>query len=127
MGTLPAGQSVPKPTRVRFGVLALVCTLSLLTYLDRVCISQAQQDLQSHLAVSTVGLGMVFGAFALGYAVFEVPGGGMGDRWGARRVLTGLVLFWSLFTALTGAADYLLAWRASTCPPTRRRCSSSWW
>src|SRR5205085_12178605 len=84
--------------------------LSLLTYLDRVCISQAQRDIQFELRISDVGLGLVLGAFAVGYGLFEVPGGGLGDRWGARRVLTGIVLFWSLFAALTGAADFLIGW-----------------
>jgi MFS family permease len=45
---------------------------------------------------------MVFSAFLLGYMLCEVPGGWMGDRWGARRVLTRIVLCWSLFTALSG-------------------------
>ena len=110
MGTLPADRSVLKPTRVRLGVLAFMCSLSLLTYLDRVCISQAQRDIQFDLRISDVGLGLVLGAFAVGYGLLEVPGGGLGDRWGTRRVLTGIVLFWSLFAALTGAADYLLGW-----------------
>ncbi len=110
MGTLPAGRSPLKPTRVRFGVLAFVCTLSLLTYVDRVCISQAQRDIQFELRISDVGFGLVWSAFLVGYGLFEVPAGGMGDRWGARRVLSGIVLFWSLFAALTGAADYLLGW-----------------
>jgi MFS family permease len=98
---------------VRLGVLAFMCTLSLLTYLDRVCISQAQRDIQFELCISDVGLGLVLGAFAVGYGLLEVPGGGMGDRWGARRVLTGIVLFWSLFAALTGAADFIANWMPS--------------
>src|SRR5262249_37768291 len=48
-------------------------------------------------------MGYVFAAFSLGYALMEVPGGWMGDRWGSRRVLTRIVLCWSLFTALTGS------------------------
>jgi MFS family permease len=110
MGTLPGGRSVLKPTRVRLGVLAFVSTLSLLTYLDRVCISQAQRDIQFDLRISDIGLGLVFGAFAVGYAVFEVPAGILGDFLGARRVLTGIVLVWSVFVVLTGAADLVLGW-----------------
>jgi MFS family permease len=110
MGTLPAGRHASRPTRVRLGVLAFACTLSLITYLDRVCISQVQRDIQFDLRIGPVGMGAVFGAFALGYALFEVPGGWMGDRWGARRVLTRIVLWWSIFTALTGTADVILGW-----------------
>ncbi|HVS36868.1 MAG TPA: MFS transporter [Gemmataceae bacterium] len=109
MGTR-ANRPLLKPTGVRFGVLTFVCVLSLLTYIDRVCISQAQRDIQFELRISDVGLGLVLGAFAVGYGLLEAPAGGLGDRWGARRVLTGIVLFWSLFAALTGAADYLVGW-----------------
>jgi MFS transporter, ACS family, glucarate transporter len=49
-------------------------------------------------------MGLVFGAFWLAYALFEIPGGWMGDRVGARFTLTRIVLAWSVFTALTGAA-----------------------
>jgi MFS family permease len=96
-----------KPTQVRFGVLAFISSLSILTYLDRVCISRVQDDIKGDLGISDAGMGWVFGAFALGYGLFEVPGGWMGDVWGARRVLTRIVLWWSLFTALTGSIGWL--------------------
>jgi MFS family permease len=99
MGT---GSPLVRPSRVRFGVLAFACTLSLITYLDRVCISRVQEDIQRDLDVSDKALGIVFGAFVVGYALFEVPGGWLGDRWGARRVLTGIVIWWSVFTMLSG-------------------------
>ena len=54
-------------------------------------------------------MGLVFGAFALSYAMFELPMGLLGDRIGVRRVLIQIVLAWSLFTALTGAAWNLLS------------------
>src|SRR5690348_9628363 len=91
-----------KPTRVRLGVLGFACSLSLITYLDRICIMRAKENMQSDLGFNDVQMGLVFSAFILGYMLFEVPGGWMGDRWGARRVLTRIVLCWSLFTALTG-------------------------
>jgi MFS family permease len=108
MGTCADGPPHLHPTRVRLGVLAFACTLSLLTYLDRICISQVQKDIQFDLRIDDVGMGLILGAFALGYGIFEVPGGWLGDRWGARRVLTGIVAWWSVFTALTGLADWLL-------------------
>ena len=91
-----------RPSRVRLAVLAFACSLSLITYLDRVCISRVQKEIKTDLDVSDKELGIVFGAFALGYALFEVPGGWLGDRWGSRRVLMRIVIWWSLFTALTG-------------------------
>lgn len=91
-----------RPTNIRFGVLGFTCSLALLTYLDRVCISRVSKDIQNDLGISSIQMGLVFGAFTLGYGLFEVPGGWMGDVWGARRVLTRIVLWWSVFTALTG-------------------------
>jgi ACS family glucarate transporter-like MFS transporter len=90
------------PTRVRYGVLGFACSLSFITYLDRVCISRVQKEIQSDLSISPTEMGLVFSAFAVGYMLFEVPSGWMGDRWGSRRVITRIVLWWSLFTALTG-------------------------
>lgn len=90
------------PSRVRFGVLGFAGSLSLITYLDRVCIMRAKRDIQTDLGFDDPEMGLVFSAFLLGYALFEVPAGWMGDVWGARRVLTRIVLCWSLFTALTG-------------------------
>src|SRR5215469_4404881 len=103
MGTLLNLGSVQRPTRVRFGVLGFACSLSFLTYLDRICIMRAKENMQSDLGFSDIEMGWIFSAFTLGYALSEVPGGWMGDRWGARRVLTRIVLCWSLFTTLTGA------------------------
>ena len=101
------GPPAMNPTQVRFGVLAFISSLSILTYLDRVCISRVQGEMQNDLGFTDVHMGLVFGAFSLGYGLFEVPGGWMGDVWGARRVLTRIVLWWSVFTALTGAIGWL--------------------
>jgi MFS family permease len=90
------------PTHVRFGVLGFACTLSLITYLDRVCIMRVSEAIRIDLDIDRVQMGLVFSAFLLGYALFEVPGGWMGDVWGTRRVITRIVLWWSAFTALTG-------------------------
>src|SRR5262249_39114616 len=92
-----------RPTSARRGVLAFACSLSLITYLDRVCIMRARVDVQHELGFADKQMGWVFTAFTLGYMLFEVPGGWMGDVWGARRTLTRIVLCWSVFTALTGA------------------------
>lgn len=95
--------SVARPTFVRFGVLAFLCVLSLITYLDRVCIMQVAPDIRRDLLISEEQMGLIFSAFLFGYMLFEVPGGWLGDRWGSRRVLLRIVLWWSLFTALTGS------------------------
>ena len=91
------------PYRVR--VLALLFLLVLVMYFDRLCIAVAGPRMQHDLKISPSGWGWVIGAFTLSYAIFEIPSGMLGDRIGPRRVLTRIVLWWSAFTALTGAVS----------------------
>lgn len=93
-----------KSSRVRIRVLAFLCVLSFLTYYDRQCIVRAQESIQGTLAISDERMGLVLGAFWLAYSLFEIPSGWLGERMGARITLSRIVLAWSLFTALTGAA-----------------------
>ncbi|MBI3472435.1 MAG: MFS transporter [Candidatus Solibacter usitatus] len=93
-----------KPTRVRYWVLVFAVTLAVITYIDRVCISQAIIPIEKELGLTPTQKGYVFGAFTLAYALFEIPGGYMGDVMGARRVLMRIVVWWSVFTAATGWA-----------------------
>ncbi|HEY7330132.1 MAG TPA: MFS transporter [Gemmataceae bacterium] len=102
MGTLADSPTGLRPSRARYGVLGFTCSLALLTYLDRICIMQARQSIKNDLGFSETDMGLIFAAFLVGYLLLEVPGGWMGDRWGSRRVVAGIVLAWSLFTALTG-------------------------
>jgi MFS family permease len=90
------------PTGVRHGVLGFLCALAFVLYIDRICISQAAGSMQTDLGLSNTQMGFVFGAFTLAYALFEVPTGHWGDRYGSRKVLLRIVLWWSAFTALTG-------------------------
>ncbi|NOT60018.1 MAG: MFS transporter [Acidobacteria bacterium] len=88
--------------KYRHRVLILLFFLSIITYLDRVCISVAGPRMQSELGISPQMWGWVVGAFTLSYAIFEIPAGAMGDRLGARAILMRIVIWWSLFTSLTG-------------------------
>src|SRR5687767_3568710 len=94
----------PVPTRVRYGVLLFLCTMALLLYLDRVCIGKAAPAIRRDLGLSETQMAWVFNAFTLAYCLFEVPTGHWGDRHGGRGVIARIVVWWSLFTALTGAA-----------------------
>jgi MFS family permease len=85
-------------------VLAFLCTLALLLYIDRVCIGQAEASIRAELGLSKAEMAWVFTAFTLAYCLFEVPTGHWGDRFGSRGVIARVVLWWSAFTALTGAA-----------------------
>jgi MFS family permease len=100
--TLPS-VALPPPTRVRYKVLAYLCVLALILYIDRICISQAVPAIEAELGISHTDMGLVLAAFTLAYCLFEVPAGWWGDRFGSRGVLTRIVLWWSAFTALTGA------------------------
>ena len=97
----------PAPTRARWNILALLTLISIITYVDRVNISVAARQMMPALGLTQVQMGYVFSAFVLGYALFQIPGGWLGDRWGPRMVLTGAVIWWSLFTALTAVAATL--------------------
>jgi len=91
-----------KPTRVRFGVLGFACGLSMVTYLDRVCMGSAKGAFAQELGYSDASaLNIALSAFALAYALFEVPSGWLGDVFGPRAVLIRIVLWWSFFTAIT--------------------------
>lgn len=93
----------------RHRVLGLLSLLSVITYLDRVCISIAGPRMQEALSLGPEQWGWVTGVFTLAYALFEIPSGSLGDRIGPRRVLTRIVLWWSAFTSLTGAvSSYVL-------------------
>src|SRR3954452_9612969 len=102
--------SVQRPTRVRYGVLGFACALSMITYLDRVCFGTVAPYIQKEFGLSESEKGYLFTAFAFAYALFEVPSGWLGDVYGPRRTLIRIVLWWSLFTALTGTIYPSPAW-----------------
>lgn len=85
--------------------MLLLCLLAIITYLDRVCISVAGPRMQDTLHIAPEQWGWVGTVFLVGYALFEIPSGHLGDRIGARKVLTRIVLWWSLSTAMTGTAS----------------------
>lgn len=89
-------------SRRRWEVIGAVLLVSFLTILARVGISGAKADMARDLGINDVAFGVVFGAFALGYAAFMVPCGLLADRWGPRKSLSLSVFLWSLFTLSTG-------------------------
>lgn len=93
----------------RYRMLVLLCALTTLTYLDRICISIVGVRVKTEFSLSNEQFGWVLAAFALAYAVFEIPSGLLGDHIGPRKVLMRIVLWWSFFTALTGFATGLIS------------------
>jgi len=86
-------------------VVGLLSLLTVITYLDRVCIAVAGPRMQDQLHFGPVAWGWVTSVFFLSYGAFEIPTGALGDRIGPRKVLTRIVLWWSAFTTLTGAVS----------------------
>jgi ACS family glucarate transporter-like MFS transporter len=91
--------------KYRYWVLLLLGILAIITYLDRVCIAVAGPRMQADLHLGPAAWGWVVGIFAFAYAAFEIPTGSLADRLGPRKVLTRIVLWWSVFTSLTGLAS----------------------
>jgi MFS family permease len=132
---LDAGDANGKPTRARYFVVLLAISLAVLSYVQRVAISQAAEPIAHDLHVPKEQMGFIFGAFALAYALFEIPMGLLGDRLGVRRVLTQIVLAWSVCTALTGAAwnvasmcviRFMFGAGEAGCFPNLTRMLSAW-
>lgn len=92
-----------RPTHVRHVVLYLTVAAYMITYMDRGVISTATPLIMKEFGVKLVQFSIVLTAFKLSYALFQIPGGWLGDRIGPRRALSLIVSFWSAFTALTAA------------------------
>jgi len=90
-----------RTTRVRWLLVFWLFVLSAVSYLDRVNISIAGGAIVDAYHLTDVQLGKVFSALVAGYALFQTIGGQLADRFGPRRVLTGGVIWWGVFTALT--------------------------
>jgi MFS family permease len=92
------------PTKVRYSVLGFTLALTAISYLDRVRISMAAPAIKADLGLTDTQMGYVFSAFMLSYALFEIPAGWMADRFGPRITLVRIVIWWTVMSALTGAA-----------------------
>lgn len=119
----------------RYVVLGLVVAAYMITYMDRVNLASAVPVIQRDLGFSMITIGWIFAAFRWGYALFQIPGGWMGDRIGGRRALTVVVLWWSIFTSLTafawsavsmGVCRFLFGMGEAGAFPIATRSLSSW-
>jgi len=99
--TATPAMTAARPTRVRHIVLWLTVALYLITYMDRVVIAAAIPSIQDEFGYSTITIGWILAAFQIGYTIFQIPSGWIGDRIGPRKALTMIVTWWSVFTALT--------------------------
>ena len=98
-----------RPTHVRYAVLALTVAAYMITYMDRQVLATSRPTIMKELGISLTAMGWITFGFRMAYALFQIPGGWLGDTIGARRALTIVVSWWSAFTALTA-----LAWNAAS-------------
>lgn len=97
------GDAAP-PSPIRWLILGLLFAISVVTYIDRINISVTARQMMPALGLTEQEMGFVFSAFVVGYAMFQIPGGWLGDRWGIRIVLLIALIWWSCFTAWTAIA-----------------------
>src|SRR5438445_12584073 len=90
------------PQKTRFAVLAAVCLLALVTYVQRLGFINVAPTIKDHFHFDQRDMGWLFAAFQLAYALFEVPCGRLGDRLGVRHLLALLAIGMSIVTAATG-------------------------
>ena len=93
-----------RATNTRYGVLAFLVALAMVTYLDRACLGAMMPAISAEFGLDPRQVGWVFMAFSLSYAMFEIPTARWADRRGAKSVLTRIVGWWSVFTIGTAAA-----------------------
>ncbi|MCK2053018.1 MFS transporter [Methylobacterium sp. 37f] len=116
-------------------VLFLLCLMYFVTYLDRVNIATAGGEIMKDLGMSNTQFGLILSAFAYPYAIFQVIGGSVGDKFGARRTLLVCGLIWASATILTGLvgglislflARVLLGFGEGATFPTATRAMQNW-
>ncbi len=97
--------SAHRPTRVRYAMVLLAMSVAVLLYLDRICLSTASAAVKKDLGLDGPQLDQALAAFFWTYALFQLPAGWLGDRFGARYVLAAYVALWSLSTGLLGLVN----------------------
>ena len=107
-GSIAVPESVvSRPTKTRWLVLLLISLMYMITYMDRTGISIAAPAMEREFGLSKTAIGVVFSVFLWAYAIGQIPGGWLADRFGPRLVLLIIVPFWSLMTAMTAVASGL--------------------
>jgi len=127
--------TIPRRVTTSGLVLFLLCLMYFITYVDRVNVGTAAPVIKAELGLSNTDLGLIFSAFAYPYAVFQIIGGLLADKWGPRRMLLICGLIWAASTALTGLAGgvlglfffrFALGFGEGATFPTATRAMQSW-
>ncbi|PTB19590.1 MFS transporter [Trinickia symbiotica] len=96
-----------RASRVRFTILAMLFIVTTINYADRATVSIAGSAMQKDLGMNAVALGYIFSAFGWSYVIAQLPGGGLLDKFGSRRVYGASILIWSIFTFMQGTIGFL--------------------
>ena len=116
-------------------VLVLICLMYGITYVDRVAVSTAAFIFKRELNLNNMQVGLVFSAFAYPYLVFQIIGGWLGDRFGARLALSVSAVIWAIATLATGMvgslggmlfARVMLGFGEGATFPTATKAMSDW-
>lgn len=108
----PPREQVARAKRLglaRLGVLVLLALALVIAYLTRHCLAVANTTMQLELGINNREFGLLYSAFSLGYLLFQVPGGWLGQRWGTRVTMPLLGILWSAATLLTALVTTLPA------------------
>src|SRR5712692_3874401 len=101
-------RSQDRPTRVRWAIVAILTGISFTSYVQRMNISVAKKFMMPELGLSDIQMGQVFSIFLIGYTLFQIPTGVLGDRRGPHSVLVLATLTWGVATVLTGLVPGIL-------------------
>jgi MFS transporter, ACS family, glucarate transporter len=107
LGTSVLDDPPARPTRVRYQVVAAACSLAVITYIHRVGFATASAEFKNSLGLSDQHLGYMMAAFMIGYGLFEIPWGILGDRFGVRNILAAIILGGSALTACLALVAFL--------------------
>ena len=99
--------STQSPTAVRWQILAILSLIMVVTAFGRLNLGIAGKTIQEEFHLSTQAMGWIFGAFAFGYALFQIPSGWAADRFGPRKTLTLAILWWATLTIAMSAVPFL--------------------
>lgn len=104
MAARQAGRQGKGGWKVRYGILLLIWLGWLMSFLDRMVMSISLPFIGQDMNINATTQGLIISAFFAGYALFQIPGGMLADRFGSRKVMSIAIAWWSVFTSLTGMA-----------------------
>jgi ACS family glucarate transporter-like MFS transporter len=94
-------QVTDKPTHIRWRVFGILALASFIAYMLRTNVSIAAPDMMRDIGLDLIQMNWINAAFAAGYALFQFPGGIMGDSYGPRKAITLIAVLWTVFTVTT--------------------------